>query len=309
VRRVVPWVLVLLIGVGAGLGAALGSAGSSVVAGPEAQQWLAGVLATTKAAGTAHLDSTSVTTSPNSDLRDSGAGSGVVDFATGSYRVNETDRIVERSPRNSGPTDAPSLTTTLEEIVIGRSNYVGFGVPGFFPDIWTKQSTQGDSGELGLGSSEVFGAFLSALSGPFTALTVTQLGTATIGGASTTRYLAQTQVEPSTSSPCPARKGNPLLGRATVWVDGEGRLVQVRMQSSIGGKVPASAVKRNPSIADEPLGPITFTGTLRFSGFGAVHIARPALDPVRTALSVPIIGDSSVATCGSTPRPLTPRRT
>jgi hypothetical protein len=233
----------------------------------------------------------------------------VVDFATGSYRVNETDRIVQWSRLDGGPTDTLSQATTLEEIVIGRSDYVNFGVPGLLPNIWTKQSTQRDGGELGLGSSEVFGALLSALRGPFTALTVTQLGTAAVSGVSTTRYLVQTQVEPSTSSPCPAGNGNPVLGRATVWVDGEGRLVQVRMQSSIGGKVPASAVKRNPSIADEPLGPITFTGTLRFSGFGAVHIARPALDPVRTALSVPIIGDSSVATCGSTPRPLTPRRT
>jgi hypothetical protein len=284
-------VLILLIGIGAGLGAALGaagSAGSSVLAGAEAQQWLTGVLTTTEAAGTAHLDSTSVTTGPNSSLRDSGAGSGVVDFATGSYRVNETDRIAESSPQNGGPT---SLTTTVEEIVIGRSDYVNFGVPGFLPDFWTKQSTQRERGGLGLGSSAVFGPLLSALSGPFTALTVTRLGTATVGGVSATRYLAQTQLEPSTTSPCPARDGNPFLGRATVWVDGEGRLVQVRVQSSTGGKVPASGVKHNPSTADEPLGPITSTGTLRLSGFGApVHVARPALDRARTALSVPIIG-------------------
>jgi hypothetical protein len=71
------------------------------------------------------------------------------------------------------------------------------------------------------------------------------------------------------------------------------------MQSAIGGKVPASAVTQNPSSADERTGPITSTGTLRFSGFGApVHIARPTLDPKRMALSVPIIGHSSVATCG-----------
>jgi len=217
----------------------------------------------------------------------------VVDFATGSFRVSETDRTVQWSSQNGGPTHAQSQTTTQEEIVIGRSDYVNFGVPGF-PDIWTKQSTQRNGGELRLGSSGVFGALLSALSGPFTALTVTPLGTAAVSGVSTTRYLVQTQVEPSTSSPCPARKGTrrkPLLGRATVWVDGAGRLVQVRVHSSIGGKVPASSVKQSPSIADEPLGSITSTGTLRFSGFGApVHIARPALDPERTALSLPIIG-------------------
>jgi hypothetical protein len=302
VRRVVPWVLVLLIGVGAGLGAVLGAAdspgttGSSVLVGPAAQQWLAGVLATTKAAGTAHLDSTSFTTSSNSGMGDSGAGSGVVDFAAGSYRVNETDRIVEPSPQNGGPTQE---TIKVEQIVIGRSAYLNFGLPGLLPDFWTKQSTQRDRGELGLGSSEGFGALLSALGGPFTALTVTQLGTATVVGVSTTRYLAQTKVEPSTSSRCPARKEKPLLGRATVWVDGEGRLVQVRLQASFGGKVPASALKQNPSIADEATGPITSTRTLRLSGFGApVHIVRPALDPKRTALSVPIIGHTSAVYCG-----------
>ncbi len=304
-RRVIPWVLVLLVGVGAGAGAAIGAAGSpgtassSVLTGPEAQQWLTGVLTTTQAAGTAHLDSTSVTTSPNSGLRDSGTGSGVVDFATGSYRVSEADRIVERSPQNGGLTQAAAQTISTEEIVIGRSGYVSFGMPGFIPDFWTKQSTQRDRGELGLGSSAVVGALVSALSGPFTALTVTRLGTATVGDVSTTHYLAQTQVEPSMNSACPARKGKPLFGRATVWVDGEGRLVQVRVQSSIGGKVPASADKQNPSIADTPTGAITSTGTLRLSGFGApVHIARPALDPQRTALSVPIIGHSSAVYCG-----------
>jgi hypothetical protein len=284
--------------VGAALGAAgrPGPAGSSVLTGPEAQQWLTGVLTTTQAAGTAHLDSTSVTTSPNSGLRDSGTGSGVVDFATGSYRVSEADRIVERSPQNGG---ALSQTISTEEIVIGRSGYVSFGLPGFIPDFWTKQSTQRDGGELGLGSSAVVGALVSALSGPFTALTVTRLGTATVGGVSTTRYLAQTQVEPSMSSACPARNGKPLFGRATLWVDGEGRLVQVRVQSSSGGKVPASADTQNPSIADTPTGAITSTGTLRLSGFGApVHIARPALEPERTALSVPIIGHSSAVHCG-----------
>jgi hypothetical protein len=60
--------------------------------------------------------------------------------------------------------------------------------------------------------------------------------------------------------------------------------VQVRVQSSIGRK---------------PFGPIISTGTLRLSGFGApVHIARPALDPKRTALSVPIIGHASAVSCG-----------
>ena len=304
-RRAVPWVLVILIGIGSGLGAALGVAGSpgtadsSVLAGAEAQQWLTGVLTTTKAAGTAHLDSTSVTTSPNSGLRDSGAGSGVVDFATGSHRVNETDRIVQSSPQNGGPAQASSETMTFEEIVIGRTDYLRFGVSGLLPDFWTMQSTQRAAGELGLGSSAFFGGVLSALSGPFTALTVTRLGTATVGAVSTWRYLVQTQGAPSASSPCPARKGKPLLGRATVWVDGEGRLVQVRLQSSIGGKIPASAVTQNLSIADEPTGPITSTSTLRFSGFGApVHIARPALEPKRTALSVPITGHVQIKFCG-----------
>jgi hypothetical protein len=306
VRHVVPWGLLLLIGVGAGLGAALGAAGSpgtagsSVLAGPEAQQWLTGVLASTKAAGTAHLDSTSVATSPDPDLRQSGTGSGVVNFATRSFRVSETDHTLSWSSENGGPTHVQRETTTDGEIVIGRSDYENFGLPGLRGS-WTEQPVQRDEGELGFAFADGFGPVLSALTGPFTAVTVTRLGTATVIGTSTTRYLVQTQIGPSTGAPCPTRKGTrqkPLLGRTTVWVDDAGRLVQVRVHSYFSGKAPASFAKQNPSIADEPLGPITYTNTLRFSGFGApVHIARPALGAERTIFSVPIIGHSSV-TCG-----------
>jgi hypothetical protein len=306
VRHVLPWGLLLLIGVGAGLGAALGAAGSpgtagsSVLAGPEAQQWLTGVLASTKAAGTAHLDSTSVATSPDPDLRQSGTGSGVVNFATRSFRVSETDHTLSWSSENGGPTHVKRETTTDGEIVIGRSDYENFGLPGLRGS-WTEQPVQRDEGELGFAFADGFSPVLSALTGPFTAVTVTRLGTATVIGTSTTRYLVQTQIGPSTGAPCPARKGTrqkPLLGRTTVWVDDAGRLVQVRVHSYFSGKVPASFAKQNPSIADQPLGPITYTNTLHFSGFGApVHIARPALGAERTIFSVPIIGHSSV-TCG-----------
>jgi hypothetical protein len=204
------------------------------------------------------------------------------------------------SSENGGPTHVQHETTTDGEIVIGRSDYENFGLPGF-PDSWTEQPVQRDEGELGFAFADGFGLVLSALTGPFTAVTVTRLGMATVNGTSTTRYLVQTRIGPSTEAICPARKGTrqkPLLGRTTVWVDDAGRLVQVRAHSYFSGKIPASFAKQNPSIADEPLGPITYTSTLRFSGFGApVHIARPTLDPQRTILSVPIIAHASVS-CG-----------
>jgi hypothetical protein len=283
VRRVLPWALLLLIGVGTGLGALLGaanspgtagSAGSAVLTGSRAQRWLSGVLAATKAAGSAHLHYSLITTSPNQDLRGSGSGSGVVDFATRNFRVSETDHGIEVSSENGGPMRAQAETTTNAQIAIGRSVYENFGRPGF-EDNWTKLSIPRDEAALGLASAGGFGGLLSVLTGPFSAVDVSDLGTTVVSGEPATRYLVQVQVAPK----CP-RSQHPRTppGRASVWVDAQGRLVQVRMTSSFSAKLPASFVKSNPEIAGQPLGPITLTSTLRFSAFGAaVHIEAPNL--------------------------------
>lgn len=65
-RRLVPWVLLGLVGLATAAAAALGAA--------------AAVLAATAQAGTAHFSYSHVTASPNPVLRGTLSGSGVVDF-------------------------------------------------------------------------------------------------------------------------------------------------------------------------------------------------------------------------------------
>jgi hypothetical protein len=80
-RRLLPWVLVALVAVGAAAGAVLGVAQKTPAETPS--QWVAAVLATTQRAGTAGFSYTQVTSSPNADLRSSLSGHGSVDFGTG----------------------------------------------------------------------------------------------------------------------------------------------------------------------------------------------------------------------------------
>lgn len=118
-RRSAPWALLLLIALGVGLGAALGAAGSPGTAGPSGEQWVARVLAATKAAGTAHLDDTQVSTSPDPDLRGSSAGTGAIDFATGSFQIT-ADHEMEWSSDSGGPIHRHTETTSEGRSPSGR---------------------------------------------------------------------------------------------------------------------------------------------------------------------------------------------
>ena len=71
-RRLVPWVLVSLVALGAAAGAALGIAHTTAPETPS--QWVAAVLATTERADTARFSYANVTSSPNADLRGSLVG-------------------------------------------------------------------------------------------------------------------------------------------------------------------------------------------------------------------------------------------
>jgi hypothetical protein len=300
VRRVVPWALLLLIGIGAGLGAALGATGSpsvtgsSALTGSGAQHWLTDVLAATRAAGTAHLDYSQIVASPHASLRSSMTGGGVIDFTTESFRVSTTAHETVSTSDAGGPAEPLAQTVTVEAIAVGPSVYENADLPGV-PGTWFKLPR--DGGELGLGSADGIGGPLSTLIGPFTAVSITELGATHVGIDPTTRYLVQTQLEPT----CPASKHakpRPLLGRATIWVDGHGRLVQVRQSGYFSGTFPASVVKRHPQVAARPFGPFTLTSTLRLSGFGApVHIAAPTTGPGRVIASGGTSSSSSIG-CG-----------
>ena len=106
---------------------------SSVLRGAAAQRWLSGVLATTEAAGTVHLDYTGNGTSPNPLLRDSSSGNGVVDFAAGTYRMIETDHSMEWSSQDGGPEHAQAQRTRQSNIAVGSTLYQRFGPGGVSP--------------------------------------------------------------------------------------------------------------------------------------------------------------------------------
>jgi hypothetical protein len=285
VRRAVPWLLLVLLGIGTALGAAIGASGSpgvtgsSPLRGTAAQQWVAGVLAETKAAGTAHLEAAVITRSPRPELRGAGIGSGVIDFATGNFRVSETDHDISLSSVNGGPMHPQPETTTTQQIAIGRSVYENDLLPGLLGD-WTKQSFPRLVGVLGFGAADAFGAVLSPLGKPFTVVAVTERGTDVVSGAPATQYLVTVEAEPRTGPDCPVSKGAqrpPVTGHVDVWVDDQGRLVQARLITTFGKKAMAAIAKDNPSF-DPTFGPFTITSTLRLSQLGApVRIARPTL--------------------------------
>jgi hypothetical protein len=113
------------------------------------------VLAATKAAGTAHLDDTQVSTSPNPDLRGSSAGTGAVDFATGSFQITDVDHEMEWSSDSGGPIHPHAETTSEGEIAIGPTLYPAFG-PGSIPSGWSKTPGRRNESDPGLASAHGF---------------------------------------------------------------------------------------------------------------------------------------------------------
>jgi hypothetical protein len=297
VRRLVPWALVLLIGIGAGAGAALGAAHSSGTTSSTSAapaQWVAGVLATTAAGGTAHLDYEEVTTSVNPVLRGTAAGGGVVDFAAGTFRVSQVDHQSDWTVGPGGQIEPHPETFVQASIAVGPVVYLNLGPTGRVG--WSKESIPRDRSGLGLGSANGFSSALTFLSAPFTVRSVRDLGAGHVGAETTTRYLVRSQLQQD----CTNGKRDPAAlveGRdTTVWVDGHGRLVQVQNALYSSGRLPASIVKANPILAVRPKGSMTQHNTLRFSAFGApVHIAPP------TALVGGGIGTSEAVlqTCAS----------
>ena len=209
--------------------------------------------------------------------------------------MSTTSHQTEWSSDSNGPLRPHAETTTDGEIAIGEAVYQNLDLPGF-QDSWTKESVPRNFGELGLASAGLFGAALSPFSRPFTVVGVTELGPAPVSGVPATRYLVVSQLSPD----CPP-SGPPKAqrGRTTVWIDGRGRLVQVRVSSFFNGKLPASLLEKDPAAAAQPLGPITATITLRLSAFGApVHIAAPRVGSGRSFSVGAVASSTSVARCG-----------
>jgi hypothetical protein len=262
-----------LVGAGAGAGAALGASGASQ---QTAAQWVSGVIATTAAAGSAHLTYSHVVTSADPLLASRSSGSGVVDFTSGSFSVSEVDRQTSLS------TDAQGLQPVAEHLrllatALGPASYEGFeglAPPGGSATFVRLPNRRNPHAELGLASALSAVTAVADLTGAQRIVAVNALGPATVGGVATTRYAVQT------ASACGAV---PLLGRLAgthastqVWVDGSGRLVQATAVERISSRLVSEVFGTTSALGRLLSGSAVVTSTLRLTAFGApVHISPP----------------------------------
>jgi hypothetical protein len=271
-RRLMPWVLVSLVALGAGAGAALGIAhGTAESPSP----WVAALLARTERAGTARFSYTHVTSSPNADLRGSLSGHGAVNFVTDDAQVTEVDHQISFSSTDNQPLHPVHSSNTLKAIVIGGTVYQANPIPGIgitaqyhvlpFPKLPRAQR--------GLALALNADVALDSLRGPYALASVRNLGPANIDGAATTRY----EVTFAPLRVCVPHQPPAVLTQrpSDVWVDGAGRLLQVRSTSYVNGRPPRGE-KLPAAFADFPHAPATTVATFTFSAFGSpVHVVAP----------------------------------
>lgn len=294
-RRLAPWLLLSLLVVGTAGSAALGIVQKpSSSSTSNASQWVAGVLASTERAGSAHFSYTHVTSSPNPELRGSLSGHGVVDFTTGDVRVTEVDHDITFTSTGKQPLHPVPSTSTEDAIVIGGTVYQANPIPGItfttkyrvlpFPVL--PRSQRGLS--LALNASVA----LDALSGPYAVSSVTDLGPADVDGLATSQY----EVKYAPLHVCAPHQAPQVLTQRSsrVWLDDADRIVRVRSTSYYNDRLPKS-VKIPTAFAGFPTGPVTTVSTLTFSEFGApVSVAAPP------ATAVVPEGSSSFGTATST---------
>jgi hypothetical protein len=285
-RRLLPWVLVALIAVGAAAGAALGVAQKTPAETPS--QWVAAVLATTQRAGTAGFSYTQVTSSPNADLRSSLSGQGSVDFGTGAAQVSETDHVVSFSSTGHQPLHPVHSTNTPKAMVINGTIYQSDPIPGFrFTALYrVLPAPKLPRAQRGLSLALNAPVALDALRGPNAVASVVDLGPTTIGGTATTQF----EVTYAPLHICAPHQPPAVVRQrpSRVWVDNAGRLVQVRSTSYFSDRLPRG-VKVPAALNGYPRAPMTTVATLTFSAFGLpVHVVAPPASAIAPA------GESSV---------------
>jgi len=273
-RRLVPWALLGLVVLGAGLGAALGATapGAPRTPGVTPSQWVADLLARSAASGSAHFSYTQVSKSTSAAYSGRIAGSGEIDFRSGTVQATELDHQTQFTSSAGGLAHPERTATRSEFIGIGTTMYQSFEPAGLTMFPWTKLSWHRDPRqELGLTFVGNASIALDELEGTWHVVGVRELGAATVGGVATTRYDLSaapvcTPVHPSTLVE--------TQGPSFVWVDAQGRLVQITGSAHFSGHLPTAVQGNFPSLG--PARPVTTTDTLRLSAFGApVHIEAP----------------------------------
>jgi hypothetical protein len=300
VRRLLPFALLGLLTVGVAAGAALGQVESP---GLPASVWVTNVLATTAAAGTAHVRFSSVTSSPDPSQRSSFVGSGVVDFTNGDNRVIQVNHQVGSESVDGGPTRLLQQTWTEESVAIGQTIYrnselILSGHKVAAP--WVKSTFPRDVHQaFGLDAGTGAEDAVAGLAGIESVADVQNLGAGTVDGVPSTRYLITNK--PLEVCVHGQAVSLPLIAPTTVWVDSQGRLLQTRVAThNASNQVPAS-VRSLLGGTLPPTTSSTTTTTLTFSDFGApVHVVAPITSgpkqPKPTAIALK--SKSSNGSCG-----------
>ena len=301
-RRLTPWILLGLLTLAAVAAASIGqvhspSAESSPPTGAP-DQWVAALLATTKASGTAHVTYTERTESPNPALRGLSTAHGVIDFRNGDTRTTSVSTSVEYSSTDGGPQKRSVVRDVDETIDIGKASWQRFG------GSWTKlPRTSGADDPLDL---EDFGGLLpvDARGDGAQVAGVQDLGPAAVGGVATTRYLVTASAPKSCAAAArAATAAGDFVGPTTLWVDGAGRLVQARTevhvdltfsrsmqqqlaklqaksQEKIEKEHPGTPVPPSLPALALPTGAQVIVSTSHFADFGApVRITAPSTTP------------------------------
>jgi hypothetical protein len=275
VRRFLPWVLLGVVGVGAIAAAVVGQVESP---GVPASVWVDQLLSTTAAAGTAHLQFSSVTTSPDPSERSAFVGRGVVDFTNGDNRITQLNHQVGFESTNGGPAHPVEQTYTEESVAIGQTVYrndVVILAGQSLPAPWIKSNFPRDVHQaFGLDAGSGAEDAVAGLAGIESVAAVQTLGPGRVDGAASTRYLISYQ--PLDVCAHGRTVSLPLIAPTTVWVDGQGRLLQARVAThSTAGQLPGS-LRTLIGGASTPVAPSATVTTLTFSDFGApVHIVAP----------------------------------
>ncbi len=278
--------MVALLGIVSGLAAAIG-----VTNAPQTtptQQWVANVLAATAQAKSARFTYSSITTSTNPALASRIVGSGVVDFRSGNVRVTEveTDRQFTTGPFGARLGATPTVNRS-QDIDIGSSDYKDLSDSNGV-QAWIKLSLpRNPHADLGLSFADSAGGALDALTDGFDyAKSVRNLGPASRSAIPMTRYVV------TTASVCGQARhvADPPVteqqGPTTMWVDGRGRLRQVRTSLRIDDVGSLALTQGVHGVVPLMKGRAVMTATLRFTEFGApVHIKPPPLDHVRSPSS------------------------
>jgi hypothetical protein len=285
-RRDLPWGFLGLLAIAGLVGALLGVADQPPV--PSARQRIAGVIAATRAAGSARFRYVTRTDSPNPLARGTSSGTGAVDFRADAASTVEEDRQTSVTRSAPGPGEPTTQTIEHREVWIGRTIYVSLdpGLPGS-DGHWAETRIPADlSGSLGgLGQVGPLAQVVSVVAAPD--VRIDEVGSAFVDGRPTTEYRLMV---PACRAAATGDGPRTAVGPTDVWIDQRGRLVQASsvFDLTVPKTFPIPSGPGRTSTEPDPLaGRSTTTSTVRLFAFGApVEIAAPRATDVGSAEGV-----------------------